>query len=164
MRRAALLLSSLLLLTAARQPAQAPAVAPPPVPPVDTGITVMAAPVAILIASFDRDGDRVVTRAEYDAGVKASFALGDENRDGVISLIELSHWAETELGDQGALPGRFDFDRDESDNVSWAEFKAEFDRRFTEYDKDRDGRITRAELLTLRFKRPDPGGKGKRGQ
>jgi hypothetical protein len=152
-----------LLLAAARQPAQ-PVVTPPAVPPVDTGITVMAAPVAILIASFDSDHDRVVTRAEFDAGVKASFALGDANGDGVISLIELSHWAETELGDQGALPGRFDFDRDESDSISWAEFKAEFDRRFAEYDKDRDGRITRAELLTLRFKRPEAGGKGKRNQ
>ena len=154
--RPAAALACLLLLAAARQPAQpAQQPAPPPIPPVDTGITVMAAPIAILIASFDTDHDRVVTRAEFDAGVKASFALGDENKDGFISLIELSHWAETELGDQGALPGRFDFDRNEDDRISWDEFKAEFERRFAEYDKDHDGRITRAELLTMRFKRPD---------
>ena len=134
--------------------------APPPVavvpPPVDGGITLMAEPVAILIAGFDRDNDRIVTRAEYDAGVKASFAHGDADHDGSIGLIELSRWAEDELGSQGALPGRFDFDRDEDDRISQAEFTSEFARRFATYDKDKDGRITRAELLTLGFKRPLP--------
>src|SRR5690606_8082691 len=92
-----------LLLLAGANPPPADKVQPPPVPPVDSGITMMAAPVAILITSFDADRDRVVTRAEFDAGVKASFALGDANGDGAISLIELSHWAEAELGSAGAL-------------------------------------------------------------
>ncbi|WP_414903127.1 EF-hand domain-containing protein [Sphingomonas flavalba] len=152
----------LLLLAGARQP-PAEAVQPPPVPPVDSGITMMAAPVAILITSFDADRDRVVTRAEFDAGVRASFALGDANGDGAISLIELSHWAEAELGSAGALPGRFDFDRNEDDRISEAEFVGEFARRFAAYDKNGDGRLTRDELLTLNFQRPQPG-KGKRGR
>lgn len=138
---------------------KAPPAAPVPVPPVDTTITIMATPVAILIGAFDRDGDRIVSREEFDAGVAASFTFGDENRDGAISLIEQGHWAEIELGSQGALPGRFDFDRDGDNRISQAEFVAEFARRFAGFDKDKDGRITRAELLTLRFQQPEPGGR-----
>lgn len=122
--------------------------------------TISATPVAVMIAGLDRDGDTRVTRAEFDAGVERSFRNGDVNADGQIALLELSGWAQGWLGNPGALPGQYDFDRDGDDRVSLDEFKAEFGRRFVELDRDKDGVLVRAELITLtapRFQRPREG-------
>lgn len=105
------------------------------------------APVGVLIAGFDADGDARTTRDELRAGTTRSFAIADANKDGKLGLIELSNWAEIWLGDVSALPGRFDFDRDFDDAVSPAEFAAELDRRFTRYDGDKDGVVVRGDLL-----------------
>jgi len=118
--------------------------------------TISASPVALMIAGFDRDGDAVVTRAEFDAGVARSFADGDADTDGQIKLIELSNWSVKWLGNAGALPGQFDFDRDGDDAISKAEYAAEFDRRFAGFDKDKDGNLRRAELISLTGQRPLP--------
>lgn len=111
--------------------------------------TIAATPVALAIAGFDRDGDLRVTRAEYDGQVKSSFARGDKDGNGLISLIELSAWAEATLGNAGALPGPFDFDKDGDDKVSGVEFAAEFSTRFAALDKDKDEILLRSELLML---------------
>jgi len=111
--------------------------------------TISATPFALAVAGFDRDGDLRVTRAEYDAHVRSSFARGDADGNGLISLIELSAWAQATLGNVGALPGPFDFDKDGDDKISSAEFAAYFTRRFGELDKDRDEALVRSELLVL---------------
>ena len=107
------------------------------------------APVGVLIAGFDSDGDARTGRDELRAGTTRSFALGDLDKDGKLTLIELSNWSTTWLGDASALPGRFDFDRDADDSISAAEFAAELDRRFARYDADKDGFVARGELLQL---------------
>lgn len=123
--------------------------------------TISATPVSVMIAGFDRDGDARVTRAEFDQGVERSFKQGDANGDGQISLIELTGWAQTWLGNAGALPGQYDFDSDGDDRISLAEYKAEFNRRFAELDKDKDGVLVRAELITLTSPRFQPQQRGK---
>ena len=107
------------------------------------------APVGVLIAGFDADGDARTGRDELRSGTARSFALGDLDKDGKLTLIELSNWSATWLGDASALPGRFDFDRDADDSISAAEFAAELDRRFARYDADKDGFVARGELLQL---------------
>jgi Ca2+-binding EF-hand superfamily protein len=126
------------------QPAPAPAAPPPGAGPL-VGRSV--APVGVLIAGFDADGDARTSRDELKAGTKRSFDLADQNKDGKLGLLELSQWSTTWLGDGSALPGRFDFDRDADDSISPAEFAAELDRRFTRFDADKDGFVTRGELL-----------------
>lgn len=111
--------------------------------------TISARPVALMIAAFDSDGDGVVTRVEYDAGIERSFRHGDQDSDGSMSLIELGNWALHWLGDRGAIPGQYDFDRDGDDRVSEAEYKTEFARRFLELDRNRDGLLVRSELILL---------------
>ena len=133
-----------------------PATGKKPPPVLLSQPTISASPVALMIAGFDRDGDAVVTRAEFDAGVARSFADGDADKDGRIKLIELSNWSVKWLGNAGALPGQFDFDRDGDDAISRAEYAAEFDRRFVGFDKDKDGNIWRVELISLTGQRPLP--------
>lgn len=111
--------------------------------------TISAQPVALMIAGFDGDGDGVVTRAEYDAGVERTFRQGDADKDGALSLIELGNWAEHWLGNRGAIPGQYDLDRDGDDRVSLSEYQTEFARRFLELDRDRNGVLTRSELILL---------------
>ena len=90
------------------------------------------------------------TRAWHEA------SPGDADTDGQIKLIELSNWSVKWLGNAGALPGQFDFDRDGDDTISKAEYAAEFDRRFAGFDKDKDGNLRRAELISLTGQRPLP--------
>ena len=119
-----------------------PAYAPPPP-------TITATPLALAIAGFDRDGDMIVSRAEFDAGVARSFAAGDRNADARMSLTELSIWSETTLGSSGALPGQFDFDKDGDDGISRDEFAGLFAARFAVLDTDKDGVLRRRELISF---------------
>lgn len=109
----------------------------------------VAEPVALMMVGFDRNLDAVIDRAELQGGAQRAFQAADGDGSGELSLIELSNWSETWLGSPSALPGRFNFDRDQSDTISPAEFSAEFGRQFDRFDINRDGRVTRAELLTL---------------
>ncbi|MFC3711907.1 EF-hand domain-containing protein [Sphingoaurantiacus capsulatus] len=129
--------------------AQAQAYAQPVAPPAGAGPLVgrSVAPVGVLIAGFDSDGDGRTSREESRHGTLRMFGLADQNKDGKLGLLELSQWSATWLGDVSALPGRFDFDRDADDSISAAEFTAELERRFSRFDVDKDGFVTRGELL-----------------
>ena len=112
--------------------------------------TMMAEPVAMMIAAFDADGDARVTHAEMAAGVAKSYAAIDTAKAGSIGYIQFSQWAERYLGDANALPSPFEVDGDHDDRITLAELEAQFDRTFVRLDRDRDGVLTRAELLTIR--------------
>lgn len=105
------------------------------------------APVALLFAGFDANADRRLDRAEIEAGIARAWKAADPQGARSIGLIELGDWAADWLGDQSAPPGRFDFDRNGDDRISAAEFKAEFERQFAKFDANRDGFVTRAEML-----------------
>jgi hypothetical protein len=111
--------------------------------------TIVATPLAVAIAGFDRDGDMIVSRAEFEAGVARSLAMADANKDARVSLIELADWSEAALGNRGALPGQFDFDRDGDDSISRDEFTGLFETRFASLDKDTDKALRRSELVTF---------------
>ena len=111
--------------------------------------TIIASPLAMTVAAFDRDGDYRVSRAEYDWGVSRAFAGFDRENDGSFSLIEFAAWAEAALGSNGALPGQFDFDRDGNDRISRDEFRNYFSGRFAALDRNNDGSLSRAELVSF---------------
>lgn len=111
--------------------------------------TIIASPFAMAVGAFDRDGDYKVSRAEFDWGVSRAFAAFDRDGDGSLSLIEFAAWAEAVLGNSGALPGQFDFDRDGNDKISRDEFRDYFAGRFAALDKNRDGSLSRAELVSF---------------
>ena len=142
----------------------APVMAKKPPVPMLSQATISASPISQMIAAFDSNGDAVVSKAEFDVGVARSFADGDENKDGRITLIELSRWATKWLGNAGALPGQYDFDRDLDDAVSRAEYEAEFAKRFAGFDVDKDVALSRSELISFKPQPPIPMPQGMPGQ
>lgn len=121
-------------------------------------------PVAMMIAAFDADGDGRVTRDEMRKGVTKSFAAIDTGNTGKLGYIAFSDWAQKWLGDPNALPGAYETDSDSDNQITLAELQAKFDQIFTRLDKDKDGALTRAELLTIRAFPMGDGGRGKRGR
>lgn len=111
--------------------------------------TIVATPLTMAIAAFDRDGDLKVSRIEFEWGVAKSFAGADRNGDESLSLIEIGAWAEATLGNAGALPGRFDFDSDGNDRISRAEFRSLFAARFAALDANKDAALVRSELVSF---------------
>src|SRR3546814_17570396 len=89
-------------------------------------------------------------KAELKAGTERMFSVADHDRHGDLSLIELSEWAAVWLGGQSAVPGRFDFDRDQDDRISRTEFVAELARRFAAFDRSDERRVGNGCVSTCR--------------
>lgn len=142
--------------TAPRPTGAAPAPAPAPPPP--SQATLVVEPVAMMIAACDMDGDARVTRDELHRCLSASFAAVDTAHAGKLGYIAFADWAERYLGDRNALPSPFETDADGDNRITLAELTAKFDAIFTRLDRDKDGVLTRSELLTIRAdagRRPD---------
>ncbi|WP_375398769.1 EF-hand domain-containing protein [uncultured Sphingomonas sp.] len=139
-------------------------VAVPPGPPPQPPATMVVEPVAMLLAGFDADGDGKTTRAEMEAGAKRTFAAIDTAWTGKLGYIAFADWAERWLGDRNALPSPFEVDSDGDNQITLAELTAQLGRTFDRLDRNRDGALTRAELLTIRASSGDRGdiGRGKR--
>jgi EF hand domain-containing protein len=101
---------------------------------------------AVLIASFDRDGDLLVSAAELDAGVAREFARADANHDHLIDPGEYQAWSLVALGGVYA-PFRRDIDANGDGHISFDEFAAEFRARGHRYDANGDGVIEHADLV-----------------
>ncbi|WP_242139548.1 EF-hand domain-containing protein [Sphingomonas sp. TREG-RG-20F-R18-01] len=140
-----------------------PPVAAAPVAPAQPTATIVAEPAAVFIAACDQNGDARTSRAELDACVARSFARIDTANSGTIGYIGYADWALLWLGDRNALPSPFGVDANQDNRITVAELQGEFGRLFERFDLDRDGMVTRAELLTIRSGlRPVDTGKRKR--
>ncbi len=115
----------------------------------------IAEPVAMAIATFDADHDGIVTRAEFDAGVRRSFEVSAKGQP-ALGYIAFGDWSERWLGNRNALPSPFEVDADGDNRITLVELQARFDLFFTRFDTDKDGTLRRSELLTVRTL-PTPG-------
>jgi hypothetical protein len=63
-----------------------------------------------LLASFDMDGDGLITTAEIDAGIPLAFASADADGDGYVTPLEQQDWSDSlpTRDDSLANPARFD--------------------------------------------------------
>lgn len=125
--------------------------------------TVIAEPVAMMIAAFDADGDGKVTRAEFDAGLRRSFDAIDTSHRGSLGYIAYSDWQERWMGDRNTVPSPFEVDRDGDNKISFAELAERFDLLFTRFDADKNGVLERKELVTIRPQLGPGMGRGKKG-
>ncbi len=145
-------------------PTPPPAAALPGQRPPQPTPTIIVEPVAMMIAAFDRDGDARVTRAEFEAGLEASFKAIDTAGRGSLSYIGFSDWALMWLGDRNALPGAFEVDTDGDNRITLGELRARFTLFFNRFDADKDGMIVRSELVSVRTPAALPDrGQGRRG-
>lgn len=87
-------------------------------------------------ASADANGDGVITREEYLAGVDARFAKMDANKDGKISADE-----RPQMG--GRMMGHGDGNGDGA--ITLEEMRAQSLQRFDRLDTNKDGKIDQAE-------------------
>lgn len=116
--------------------------------------TILAEPAALMIAGCDADGDARVTRAELTACIAKAYATADGAATGAVGYIAFSDWALRWLGDRNALPGPYEVDTNGDNRIALPELQSAFARYFARYDLDRDGAVTRAELVTLRSAPP----------
>lgn len=148
--------AALLLASAAPACAQTGRSGPPPA-------SIVAEPAALLLAGCDADGDARVTRAEQAACIARSF-VGDPAQSGSLGYIGYADWALKWLGDRNALPSPFTLDADGDNRITPAEVQANFAATFARLDVDRDGALTRAELLTIRGGTGGEDGRGRKGR
>jgi hypothetical protein len=102
-----------------------------------------------MFVSFDTDGDLSVSGSENEAGIAREFSRADANGDGSLQPIEFSNWSNQVLGGSQIGPYRLDFDRNVDNVITRAEFDAELRARFTAYDSDETGALSRAEFVRL---------------
>jgi len=100
-------------------------------------------PVAALFIGMDSNKDKVITLAEVDAGAASEWA----SFNGSPSAIYFNDWSLVNLGSADAMPSFMSFDRDFSGVISESEFSAQLRRQFTQLDKNKDGELTRSEML-----------------
>lgn len=143
----------MLLLALALQ-AAAPA-APPPGPRAQPPATILVEPAAAFLAACDANADALTTRAERDAGVARAYATADgANSPRGIGYITYTDWARRWLGDPNALPSPYEVDADGDNRITAAELQRRFAALFDRYDGDKDGALTRTELVTVRARPP----------
>ncbi|WP_243644001.1 EF-hand domain-containing protein [Sphingomonas sp. PP-CE-1A-559] len=129
---------------------QAIVAAPPPAGTPQPPATIFAEPAALFIAACDANGDGRVTQAELTAGIVRSYATAEGAASGSIGYIAFADWAQAWLGDRNALPSPFEVDRDGDNRITLVELQARFSQFFARFDRDKDGVLTRAELITIR--------------
>lgn len=129
--------------------------------------TIVAEPVALFIVFADQDRDGKTTLAELRKTALEATAADPPWRargDAGIGYIQYSDWAERWLGDRNPIPTPFEIDRNGDNRITFEEFSDRLEAIFARFDANKDGAVTRAELLTIRNSalgrpdRPDGGG------
>lgn len=126
--------------------------------------TLVAEPLALLIAGCDADHDARTSRQELDACLAQSFGAALKGAKD-MGFIGYGDWATQWLGNATALPGPFEIDANNDNRITLDELQARFGAIFARLDTDHDGVLTRAELLSIRGGGGGfggPRGKGKR--
>lgn len=108
------------------------------------GVPPTAAIDALLLADFDANQDRVITRAEFDAGAGRAWASASKGGT-KIGVIAFQAWQTSVFGAPDALP-RFAFDADFDGEITEEKFLSGLSSRFVLLDANKDGQITRSEL------------------
>lgn len=123
---------------------------PAPQPPA----TILVEPAAMLLAACDADADALTTRVERDACLARAYRTAEGAASGKIGYIAYGDWARRWLGDPNALPSPYEVDADGDNRIALSELTTRFAALFDRYDVNKDGAVTRSELVTIRARAP----------
>jgi len=125
-------------------------------------------PIAIVFAGMDKDGNKLISRAELKDGTIAEWSTFNQRP----SAAYFAQWSLKNLGSTDAMPTFMSFDRDFNGVITANEFSEQFESAFQRMDKNNDGQLERSEML-IAFNAPQgqrsgrggekSGGKGGRG-
>lgn len=105
-------------------------------------------PTGLLLADMDINRDLETDRDELSRAAPVLFAQIDQDNGGIVSGVEFADWAQRALGARYPVQGLASFDTDNSLAIEADEFSNGLNVLFASYDKDNNGRVTRAELFT----------------
>lgn len=108
----------------------------------------IARPIALLFTGMDTDHDRATDLAELAHGIAAEWASLPADPRGTVPALDISAWAANALGNPEALPNQISFDVNLDGRISQEEFAARLKAEFARLDRDHDGHLTRAEMLS----------------
>ncbi len=116
---------------------------PPPdrQPAQNSGVFVK--PVGLLFASMDTNADMIISAEELTLGTKAQWSKFDRNP----SAAYFTEWSQKSLGSTDAFPTFLSFDGDLNGVVTEIEFSDRLRQEFANMDKNKDGQVTRSEML-----------------
>ena len=129
------------------------------------GPTIVAEPVAVTLAGLRRGRRRIghPRGSQRRRGAKSFNAVANGAKD--FGYIGYSSWALRWLGDANAIPNPFEVDSDHDNRITAAEIAATLLAAFSRFDTNKDGTLTRAELITVRATVfGDEGQRGKKGK
>ena len=137
---------SLLLAACASQPDRPPHRGKPQMN-TDMPTGYVARPISVLLVSMDDDHDKVITASELAAGIQREWQELTASGGDDVSPLRLGDWSEQTLGKRDSLPTHVAMDRDLNGQVTRSEFADQMKREFALLDKNRDGQLTRGELI-----------------
>lgn len=106
-------------------------------------------PAALWLVTLDGDNDYVITRAEFETGLKADFKRQDKNNDGKLSLFDIEDWRARALGSDDARPHALQFDDNYDSSISRREFESTLTHLFNLADEDESNTIVFSELVSI---------------
>lgn len=101
---------------------------------------------ALLFVQFDADGDYATSRAEAETGARAEWGRVSGGSD-KLTPIQFDTWSAKVLGGPNLGPYRLAFDSNVNNEITATEFTSAVLAKFEFWDKDKDGRVTRGEMV-----------------
>lgn len=124
---------------------------------------IVVKPTGLLLADMDLNHDLETDRDELSKATPVLFAQIDRDNGGIVSGVEFADWAQTALGARYPVQGLASFDTDNSLAIEADEFSNGLNVLFATFDKDNNGRVSRAELFTQLNIEARGGGRGGQG-
>jgi len=118
---------------------------------------------ALLFVQFDTDGDYVTSRAEAEAGAQREWARASGGA-AILTPLQFDAWSAKALGGPNLGPYRLSFDSNVNNEITQTEFIGAITAKFDAWDKNKDGMLTRVEMIErLPELRRGPEGAGEGG-
>ncbi|ACT57809.1 EF-hand domain-containing protein [Hirschia baltica] len=124
----------------------------------------VAQPISLLFVSMDKDQDGMTSIVEMNDFTTTQWANIGLEAGRELRSFGYQTWAITHLGSAEAMPSFIGFDTDLSGSISQLEFETCLRRNFDLLDKDKNGLLSRAELIVRMPSMQDRGnGQGRSG-